>query len=73
MPGEGLASTPEMAELYSSAIKLTEKEGKSPTLKDGLEALKNKTRIRSLGGITSGHFIKGLRDEVPVKTEHHRS
>ena len=63
----------EMAELYSSAIKLTEKEGKSPTLKDGLEALKNEARIRSLGGITSGHFIKGLRDEVPVKTEHHRS
>jgi putative protease len=63
----------EMAELYSSAIKLTEKEGKSPTLKGGLDALKNEARIRSQGGITSGHFIKGLRDEVPVKTEHHRS
>jgi putative protease len=53
----------EMAEIYQEAIGLTEKRG--PDLKTDLEGLKDKARAISLGGITTGHFIKGLRDELP--------
>ena len=53
----------EMAEIYQEAIGLTEKKG--PDLKTALGALKEKAKAISLGGITTGHFIKGLRDELP--------
>ena len=53
----------EMAEIYQKAISLTEKGG--PDLKTDLGSLKEKARAISLGGITTGHFIKGLRDELP--------
>ena len=53
----------EMAEIYQEAIGLTEKRG--PDLKTDLGSLKEKARAISLGGITTGHFIKGLRDELP--------
>lgn len=52
----------EMAELYRSAIDLTEKgEG---SLRKDLENLKEDARRMSLGGITSGHFLKGLKEEL---------
>lgn len=53
----------EMAELYQKAIWLTEKGGSD--LETELGSLKEKARAISLGGITTGHFIKGLRDELP--------
>ena len=53
----------EMAEIYQKAISLTEKG--RPDLKTDLGSLKEKARAISLGGITTGHFIKGLRDELP--------
>jgi putative protease len=52
-----------MAEIYQKAISIAEKRG--PNLKTDLESLKEKARAISLGGITTGHFIKGLRDELP--------
>ena len=54
--------TKEMAELYIRAIELTEKGGAS--LGNDLESLKEEARRRSLGGITSGHFLKGLKEEL---------
>lgn len=53
----------EMAEIYQKAIWLTEKGGSD--LETELGSLKEKARAISLGGITTGHFIKGLRDELP--------
>lgn len=53
----------EMTEIYQKAIGLTEK--RRPNLKADLGSLKEKARAISLGGITTGHFIKGLRDELP--------
>lgn len=53
----------EMTEIYRKAIGLTEK--RRPDLKADLGSLKEKARAISLGGITTGHFIKGLRDELP--------
>lgn len=53
----------EMAEIYQKAIRLTEKGGSD--LETELGSLKEKARAISLGGITTGHFIKGLRDELP--------
>jgi putative protease len=53
----------EMSLVYQEAIDLTEKGG--ATLERDLESLKEKARAISLGGITTGHFIKGLRDELP--------
>jgi hypothetical protein len=32
---------------------------------DDLVKLKDEARAISLGGITTGHFVKGLRDELP--------
>ncbi len=52
----------EMTELYIRAIELTEKGGAS--LGNDLESLKEEARQRSLGGITSGHFLKGLKEEL---------
>jgi putative protease len=53
----------EMAGIYREAIGLTKKGG--PDLKTDLTSLKEKAREISLGGITTGHFVKGLRDELP--------
>jgi len=61
----------EMAEIYREAISLTEKRGHDlePNIETNIEidlgSLKEKARRISLGGITTGHFIKGLRDELP--------
>jgi putative protease len=50
----------EMTELYLRAIEMTEKRAAS--LEKDLAALKDEARIRSLGGITTGHFLKGLKE-----------
>jgi putative protease len=61
----------DMAEIYREAISLTEKRGHDlePNIETNIEidlgSLKEKARRISLGGITTGHFIKGLRDELP--------
>ncbi len=52
----------EMTEIYLRAIELTERGGVS--LEKDLAALKDQARIRSLGGITTGHFLKGLKEEL---------
>jgi putative protease len=52
----------EMTEIYLQAIELTEKGG--PSLEKDLKALKEEARARSLGGITTGHFLKGLKEEL---------
>jgi len=51
-----------MTEIYLQAMELTEKGGKS--LSGELQALKEQIRPMALGGITSGHFIKGLKEEL---------
>jgi putative protease len=53
----------EMCMIYLEAIDLTRKGG--ITLENDLNSLKEKARAISLGGITTGHFIKGLKDELP--------
>lgn len=60
--GRGGAYAREMAEIYGRAIELTEKSGDA--LDRDLQALKEAVLPLSLGGITYGHFIKGLRDEI---------
>lgn len=52
----------EMTQIYLKAIEMTEKGGES--LSEGLCALKDSIRPMALGGITSGHFLKGLREEL---------
>ncbi len=52
----------EMTEIYLRAIELTEKGGAS--LSEELQALKERIRSMARGGITSGHFLKGLKDEI---------
>ena len=52
----------EMTEIYLKAIEATEKG--SPSLDRDLQALKEEARTRSLGGITTGHFLKGLKEEL---------
>jgi putative protease len=52
----------EMTETYRRAIDLTEKG--SDTLHRDLESLKESIRPLTLGGITHGHFLKGLKDEI---------
>lgn len=52
----------EMAQIYLEAIERTEKGGRS--LSEELQALKERIRPMALGGITSGHFIKGLKEEL---------
>jgi putative protease len=51
----------EMTEIYLEAIELTKAGGAS---QEGLLALKERIRPMALGGITYGHFIKGLKDEI---------
>jgi len=52
----------EMTEIYRKAIDLTEMGG--GTLRQDLERLKESIRPLALGGITHGHFQKGLKDEI---------
>lgn len=52
----------QMANIYAKAIDLTAKAGES--LPEELEKLKEELRPLALGGITHGHFIKGLKDEL---------
>jgi len=51
----------EMTEIYLEAIELTKAGGSS---QEGLLSLKERIRHMALGGITYGHFIKGLKDEI---------
>jgi putative protease len=51
----------EMTEIYLEAIELTKAGGAS---QEGLQALKERIRPMALGGITYGHFIKGLKDDI---------
>ena len=51
-----------MARIYLEAMSLSETGG--PDLKTNLKSLKEKARAISLGGITAGHFVKGLKDEL---------
>lgn len=52
----------EMTQIYLKAIEMTEKGVKS--LPEGLLALKESIMPMALGGITSGHFLKGLREDL---------
>ncbi|MDD2835157.1 MAG: U32 family peptidase, partial [Methanothrix sp.] len=52
----------EMTKAYRKAIDLTEKG--IDTLHRDLEILKESIRPLTLGGITHGHFQKGLKDEI---------
>ncbi|MCX6672687.1 MAG: U32 family peptidase [Methanothrix sp.] len=52
----------EMTEIYRKAIDLT-KRGEV-TLHQDLETLKESIRPLALGGLTHGHFQKGLKDEI---------
>jgi hypothetical protein len=51
-----------MTKIYRKAIELTERRG--GTLRQDLESLKESIRPLALGGITHGHFQKGLKDEI---------
>ena len=52
----------EMTEIYKKAIEIT--NAGSPELDRDLQALKEDARARSLGGITTGHFLRGLKEEL---------
>lgn len=52
----------EVTRIYKMAIDLTEAGGE--TLDRDLQALKEAVMPLALGGITHGHFIKGLKDEI---------
>jgi len=52
----------EMTEIYLKAIDLVKRGGLE--LDRDLWALKEEARARSLGGITTGHFLKGLKEEI---------
>jgi putative protease len=51
-----------MAEIYQQSILLTQIGGGD--LERDLLALKEEARAISLGGITRGHFLKGLKEEI---------
>jgi putative protease len=51
----------EISEIYLEAMRLTKAGGSD--LEADLGALKEEVKHRSLGGITTGHFLRGLRDE----------
>jgi len=60
--GRGGEYAREMTEIYRKAIELTERGGE--TLERDLQELKEEVLPLALGGITYGHFVKGLRDEI---------
>ena len=51
-----------MTQIYRKAIDLTKR--REGTLRQDLESLKESIRPLALGGITHGHFQKGLKDEI---------
>ncbi|MDD4652415.1 MAG: DUF3656 domain-containing protein [Methanothrix sp.] len=51
-----------VSEIYRKGIDLTER--RSAALRQELESLKESIRPLALGGITHGHFQKGLKDEI---------
>jgi len=53
----------EMTQIYSRALEITERGGDQTS--GELNCLKEEARRISLGGITYGHFLKGLKDELP--------
>jgi putative protease len=58
----GEAYARKMTEIYGRAIELTRKGGVG--LERDLQELKEAVVPLALGGITYGHFVKGLRDEI---------
>ena len=52
----------EMTEIYLKAIDLVKRGHKERD--SDLWALKEEAKARSLGGITTGHFLKGLKEEI---------
>ena len=60
--GRGGEYAREMTEIYRRAIELIERGAKG--LARDLQALKEAVVPLALGGITYGHFVKGLRDEI---------
>jgi putative protease len=52
----------EMTEIYLTAIKSTERGG--GYTEKNLQALKERIRHMVIGGMTSGHFIKALKEEI---------
>lgn len=52
----------QMTAAYKKAMDLVERGGKN--LKQDLKALNESIACISLGGITHGHFVKGLKDEI---------
>jgi putative protease len=60
--GRGGEYARRMTEIYRRAIELTER-GRVRLVQD-LQELKEKVVPLALGGITYGHFVKGLRDEI---------
>ena len=60
--GRGGEYAREMTEIYRRAIELTKRGGEG--LERDLQALKGEVVPLALGGITYGHFVKGLRDEI---------
>jgi anti-sigma-K factor RskA len=51
-----------MTEIYLKAIDLVKRGHVERDL--DLWALKEEAKARSLGGITTGHFLKGLKEEI---------
>ena len=60
--GRGGAYAREMTEIYRRAIELTERGGER--LEGDFQELKEAVVPLALGGITYGHFVKGLKDEI---------
>ncbi len=60
--GRGGEYARRMTEIYRRAIELTERG--RVRLEQDLQELKEKVVPLALGGITYGHFVKGLRDEI---------
>ncbi len=60
--GRGGEYAREMTKIYRRAIELTKRGGER--LERDLQELKEEVVPLALGGITYGHFVKGLRDEI---------
>jgi hypothetical protein len=51
-----------MTQIYLEAIELTKIDSRS--LHEELQGLKESIRPMALGGLTYGHFIKGLKEDL---------
>jgi U32 family peptidase len=60
--GRPPAYVKEMTQIYRSAVDLTGTGGNTGTRTQQLAALKERIKSIALGGITAGHFIRGLRE-----------